>query len=182
MHPYHKPEGIDVIVDKINEHYSNLDDGRGKDCANKFIDYNSIDDFKNKLRELLFSIKEFTQLNISKALKDKGVKDFNDKRNIGFQVVDRYTKDTVDTRYYDFIDLDACFQNIIYQIITYKEHDDDCFLCKYAKYYGSIEPGNEICNICICNPNFKYNREPHPMSIKPHNEWTEEEKKKYKLD
>ena len=45
-----------------------------------------------------------------------------------------------------------------------------------------MEPGDERCSTCICNPDIKYKRESHPMSIKPRKEWTEEEKIKYNLD
>lgn len=181
MHPYNEPEGINIIINKINEHYANLDDGKGKNFTNKFIDYKDYEDFENKLKKLLFSIDEFTQLNISKYLKDNGVKDYKDQRNKGIKIVDRYSAETIDTRYYDFIDLDACLRNIILKIITDIEYNDDCFLCKYAKEYGSMEPGYDICLTCICNPKITYKREPHPMSLKPHNQWTEEEKKLYKL-
>ena len=60
--------------------------------------------------------------------------------------------------------------------------DEDCFLCEYAKEYGSMEPSEcEQCKNCLCNPKIRYNRETHPMALKPKKDWTEEEKEKYKL-
>ena len=61
------------------------------------------------------------------------------------------------------------------------QFDEDCFLCKYTKEYGSMEPGDPRCDTCICNPNVKYKRETHPMALKPKKDWTEEEKAKYSI-
>lgn len=180
MHPYHKPENIDKIIEKLLEYFKNYN----KNTNDTFVllEFNNYDDFYKWLKEFLLNIKEFRQLNISKKLKDAGVDDVDDERNSGIKFVDRYTVETYDSRYDDFVDLDACIRNIYNNIIDKKENDEDCFLCKYAESYGSLNPGSEICKNCICNPIMKFNREPHPMSIKPHNEWTDEEKEKYKLD
>ncbi len=180
MHPYHNPENFDKIIDAIQNHFKNVDKNNKHNL--KFIRFKTSDDLYNWLNEFLKGIKEFKDYNISRKLKDAGVKDADDKRNSGYKFVDRYTVETEDSRYSDFIDLNAAIRNIYNEAINQIIYDDDCFLCKYAKEYGSLEPGDERCNTCICNPKMKYNREHHPLSIKPKKEWTEEEKLKYSLD
>lgn len=115
-------------------------------------------------------------------MKDEGIKDIDDERNSGIRFVDRYTVETQDERYTDFIDLYACVRNIVRQIDVIQQMNEDCSLCKYAKEYGSMEPSEcEQCKNCLCNPKIRYNRETHPMALKPKKDWTEEEKEKHKL-
>ena len=183
MHPYHNPEGLDVIIEAIQAWFKEHDPhARNEKATYHSVRFTDGDEFYKMLKELLMGIKEFTNYNISRKLKDQGVKDYNEPRNQGFRAVDRYTVETDDSRYSDFIDLDAAIRNIYSQIINLKMLGDDCFLCKYAKEYGSMEPGDEICNTCLCNRNIKYNRVSHPMSLKPKKDWTEEEKKLYSLE
>ncbi len=42
-------------------------------------------------------------------------------------MLDRYTVETQDERYTDFIDLDACVRNIVRQIGLIQQMDEDCF-------------------------------------------------------
>lgn len=182
MHPYHKPENFDKIMDAILKFLdSKAEVHNGKKLTFITLEYESINEFKKKLKEFLFGIKEFRQLNISKKLKDAGVEDINDDRNKGIRFSDRNSVETEDERYTDFIDLDACVQNIVFSVDRIIQFDEDCFLCKYAKEYGSMEPGDPRCDTCICNPNVKYKRETHPMALKPKKDWTEEEKAKYSI-
>lgn len=45
-----------------------------------------------------------------------------------------------------------------------------------------MEPSDcEECKTCIANPKYKCNRIPHPMSLKPKNQWTEEEKENFNI-
>lgn len=180
MHPYHKPENFDKIMDALLKHLdTKAETHKGKKLTFIILEYKSINDFKKKLKEFLFEIKEFRQLNISKKLKDVGVEDIDDDRNKGIKFSDSHSVETEDERYIDFVDLDACVQNIVFSIDRIIQFDEDCFLCKYAKEYGSMEPGDPRCDTCICNPNIKYKRETHPMALKPKKDWTEEEKAKY---
>ena len=182
MHPYHKPENFDKIMDALLERLdTKAEIHKGKKLTFIVLEYESINDFRKKLKEFLFEIKEFRQLNISKKLKDAGVEDINDDRNKGYRFSTRYDVDTEDERYTDFIDLDACLQNIVCSVDRIIQFDEDCFLCKYAKEYGSMEPADPRCDTCICNPNVTYKRETHPMALKPRKDWTEEEKAKYSI-
>ena len=182
MHPYHKPENFDKIMDALLKRLdTKAETYKGKKLTFIVLEYESINDFRKKLKEFLFEIKEFRQLNISKKLKDAGVEDINDDRNKGYRFSTRYDVDTEDERYTDFIDLDACIQNIVCSVDRIIQFDEDCFLCKYAKEYGSMEPADPRCDTCICNPNVTYKRETHPMALKPRKDWTEEEKAKYSI-
>ncbi len=180
MHPYNKPENMDKIIDAINDLFI--------EYGNDYIDVD-FKEFIEKLKNKLFDTLEFRQLNISKALKDAGVKDTNDERNKGITFISRYTNINTDNfRYNDFTDLDACISNIR-NGLNHLTNIDSCFLCKYAKEYGSTGPGNDICKTCINNPNFTNRRIPHPIALqshpialKPQKDWTDEEKKKYKLE
>ena len=182
MHPYHKPENFDKIMDALLKYLdTKAETYKGKKLTFIVLEYESINDFRKKLKEFLFEIKEFRQLNISKKLKDAGVEDIDDERNSGIKFSTRYDVNTEDERYTDFIDLDACIQNIVCSVDRIIQFDEDCFLCKYTKEYGSMEPGDPRCDTCVCNPNVTYKRETHPMALKPRKDWTEEEKAKYSI-
>lgn len=184
FHPYHKPENIDKIIDEVIKWLNNKTDINGNKNSNfKIFEFNSFNDLKKELDFVLKNIIEFRQLNISKALKEIGVKDCDDERNAGIKFTSRYDEDTEYYKYYDFIDLDACINQIVRTIDLRQQITEDCFLCKYSEKYGSTNPSNnEICNTCLCNPKIKYNYVPHPMSLKLRNQFTEEEKKLYNID
>ena len=146
----------------------------------KLFEFNNFRDFENWLKNILEQVPEYHELNVSRKLKEQGVHD-GEPENMGFRFTSIYDVETQDSRYTDFIDLDALIQNICVEIDRLQQMDEDCFLCKYAKEYGSMEPGDERCSTCICNPNIKYRREKHPMSIKPKKDWTQEEIEKYSL-
>ena len=129
------------------------------------------------IRDMLFGCVEFTQLNISQDKWDKGMRDPFCKENSSFSFTAvGHDKDgvpyeiTQSKDYFDFIDLDACVQNITHEIYLNEQNSDDCFLCKYAKEYKSMEPSDtETCKTCTLNPNYRFKREPHPMSLVPRN-------------
>lgn len=182
MHPYHNPEGMHTIINSLIDEMNKLPYKGNPKSTFKLYEFESWDAFEKWLHDVLFNILEFRQLNISKKLKDAGVIDTNDERNKGFRFTSAYDIETDDSRYTDFIDLDACVRNIVREIDMLDRLDGDCFLCTYAKEYGSMEPSDcDKCKTCSINPKYTYNRENHPMSIKPKNEWTEEEKELYKI-
>lgn len=169
MAPNNNPRNIDNIREYIVDF-----------CTNNITDYETkIEDNKllKYIKDMLFSCVEFTQLNISQDKWDKGMRDPFCKENSGFSFTAiGHDKDGVPSKiiqskdYFDFIDLDACVQNITYEIKLDEQNDKDCFLCKYAKEYRSMEPSDsETCKTCTLNPNYKFKREPHPMSLVPRN-------------
>ena len=182
MHPYHMPEGIDKIIGHLVKTLDEMPDcyGHIKESF-KIFEFNDFKEFEKWLQNILEQVPEYNELNVSRELKEKGVH-YNDPENSGFKFTSRYDVETQDSRYSDFIDLDALIGNICWDIDKLQQVNDDCFLCKYAKEYGSMEPGDERCSTCICNPDIKYKRESHPMSIKPRKDWTQEEIEKYNLN
>lgn len=184
MHPYKAPENMDKIMSAVVEFYDKKVDCCGHINDNfKLFEYENEEALHVEINTLLKSVKEFRQLNISRKLKEQGVDDVNDERNKGIRFTDRYSVDNKDTVYDDFIDLDACIRNIVNQIIRTHETEDDCMFCKFALRYGVCEPSYcEECQTCILNPKIKYNRVSHPMSLKPENQWTEEEKRECHID
>lgn len=183
MHPYHLPENMDKIMGTVVQKLDEMEDmcGHVRDTF-KLFEFDDWNAFEKWLRDLLMGIPEFTQLNISRRLKDMGVTDCNDQRNAGISFTSRYDQETQDGRYNDFVDLDACIRNIVNRIDIIDQHNHDCFLCKYAKSYGDMEPSDsETCRTCTANPAYKFNHESHPMSVKPKNQWTEEERRKYEI-
>lgn len=182
MHPYHMPEGIDKIMGHLNKVIDESPDCSGRvDDTFKLFEFEDFKVFKKWLKDILEQVPEYHELNVSRKLKEKGVKS-GDPENSGFVFTSRYDASGLATRYTDFIDLDALIGNILYDIDKMQQITDDCFLCKYAESYGSMKPGNERCKKCICNPDIGYERETHPMALKPKNEWTEEEIKLYSLN
>ena len=149
-------------------------------CTNNIKDYSiRVEDNKlfNYIKDMLFGCVEFTQLNISQDKWDKGMRDPFCKENSGFGFVAiGHDKDGVPSKithpkdYFDFIDLDACVQNITREIDLDEQNNEDCFLCKYAKEYQSMEPSDsETCRTCTLNPKYRFKRESHPMSLVPRN-------------
>lgn len=176
MHPYHLPEDIDVIMKQVRDKLDVM-----PDCNNiiddtfklfRFKDWEDVHEF---VKDLVYC-KEFEALNESRRSKDGKGKDPD------MVFVSRYDSSKLETRYTDFIDLDACTRNITNYVIDLVE-ESDCFLCLYANNYGSTEHSNsEICSKCTINPDFSNNYKIHPLALKPHDKWTDEDKKMYGLD
>lgn len=176
MHPYHLPEDMDVVMKQVRDKLDAMPDCNNTiDDTFKLFRFTNWEDVHKFVKDLVYC-KEFEALNESRKSKDGKGKD----PDIVF--TSRYDSSKLATRYKDFIDLDACTRNITNYVISLAE-ESDCFLCLYAKCYGSTEHSNsEICSKCIINSDFCNNYEIHPMAIKPYNQWTEEEKKTYHLD
>jgi len=169
MAPGNNPRNID----KIREYITNY-------CTNNITDYSTKvenNQLRKYIKDMLFGCVEFTQLNISQDKWDKGIRDPSCKENSGFSFTavghDKNGVPSAITQskdYFDFIDLDACIQNITREIILDEQNSEDCFLCKYAKEYQSFEPSDtDICITCTCNPNYRFKRETHPMALIPRN-------------
>lgn len=176
MHPYHLPEDIDVIMKQVRDKLDAMPDCNNTiDNTFKLFRFTDWEDVHKFVKDLVYC-KEFEALNESRKSKNGKSKD----PDIVF--TSRYDSSKLETRYTDFIDLDACTGNITAYVINLAE-ESDCFLCLYAKCYGSTEHSNsEICSKCTINPDFNNNYKIHPLALKPRNKWTDEEKKMYGLD
>lgn len=168
MAPGRKPRSIGKIVDHIvmalntpNEHnFFEI-----TKCPTHFsLGYYSDPKQIKEMVKYALDCKEFIQLNIS------NIKWRNGQREPDEEIVftDRYSDEPeVDT---DFIDLDACIGNITCAIQYDADSEGECFLCKYAKKYGSSDPSDsKVCATCANNPNYGFHRVAHPMSLVPHN-------------
>ena len=169
MAPNNNPRNID----KIREYIVNF-------CTNNITDYKTkVEDNKlfNYIKNMLFGCVEFIQLNISQDKWDKGMRNPFCKENSGFNFTavshDKNGDPSTITQskdYFDFVDLCACVKNIVHDIDLDEQNNEDCFLCKYAKEYQSMEPSDsETCRTCTLNPNYSFKRESHPMSLVPRN-------------
>lgn len=176
MHPYHLPEDINVIMKQVRDKLDAMPDCNNTiDNTFKLFRFTDWEDVHKFVKDLIYC-KEFEALNESRKSKDGKGED----PDIVF--VSRYDSSKLETRYTDFIDLDVCTGNITNYVISLSE-ESDCFLCLYAKRYGSTEHSNsEICSKCTINPDFSNNYKTHPLALKPRNKWTDEEKKMYGLD
>ena len=118
---------FDKIMDALLKHLdTKAETYKGKKLTFIVLEYESIDDFRKKLKEFLFEIKEFRQLNISKKLKDAGVEDIDDKRNFGIKFSSRFDIDTEDERYTN--DLILVFKELIKQRIKGIRQEDGTYL------------------------------------------------------
>lgn len=176
MHPYHLPEDINVIMKQVRDKLDAMPDCNNTiDNTFKLFCFTDWEDVHKFVKDLVYC-KEFEALNESRKSKDGKGED----PDIVF--TSRYDSSKLETHYIDFIDLDVCTGNITNYVISLSE-ESDCFLCLYAKRYGSTEHSNsEICSKCTINPDFSNNYKIHLLALKPHNKWTNEEKKMYDLD
>ena len=107
MHPYHMPEGIDKIMGHLNKVIDESPDCGGRvDDTFKLFEFEDFKAFKKWLKDILEQVPEYHELNVSRKLKERGVKS-GDPENSGFVFTSRYDASGLATRYTDFIDLDA---------------------------------------------------------------------------
>lgn len=175
MHPYHAPENMGILMEHVVGKLDAEPDFEGNvDKRIKIFRFNDYRHLKDFVTHLL-NHEVFEDLNTSRASKESDIEDSK------IRYITRYSNYGFDTRYTDFVDLDACIGNIC----NFIENNTDCkgcFLCKYAKEYFSDVPSNcDKCHNCVNNViSFDY-YEPHPLSLKPRKEWTDEEIAKYNI-
>ena len=102
--PYHKPRHIDEIVDGIIENFK----VGAKQPLNLYYHDVELKDLSKFISDILMPIDRFRELNLSQREYDNGI-GVDDENRQEFVLTSMYT-DIPD--YDDFIDLDACIQNI----------------------------------------------------------------------
>ena len=129
-HPYHLPENMDKILDHLDKFAWANKDGEGIQdfCLFKFDDAKQ---FRKAFSEWMMNCLEYRQLNISRKLKDEGVVDIDDERNRGFGFCSTYDKVTEDSKYRDFIDLDALADNVTNRLLDIVDSHCRCWDCKH---------------------------------------------------
>lgn len=157
--PNRQPRKAEIIMQKVRDKFRS--DER---CIsdNEFysirIEENKFYDF---LKELLFSIPEFEELNLSQVEYEKGVS-VNDESRTKFVLTSRYEKHDSESWKTDFIDLDAFVRNVERTFWVIYNSEYDCFLCvnQPADVKSTLDCGNsEKCKNCSVNPNLKNNYE-----------------------
>lgn len=181
MAPGFKPRNFDKIIDYVKENFEQFEGF--KDWEVKFN--GKVWELKNACKNFLMQCQEFRQLNISQKRYDLGQRE----PDSGFAVVavghdSNGVPCSIMTpeEYCDFIDLDAFCSNLAGALSFDSEASEtSCFLCKFAKSYGSLEPsGCDTCEHCLNNPkneDYWYKYETHPLAEKNPSEMTEEELK-----
>lgn len=136
--PYHKPRFIEEITDEILANFKKNCQQIGNDFYYHEV---ALKDLKQFISDILMPIDKFRDLNLSQREYEQGVS-VDDENRGKFQFVDRYTSIP---DYDNFIDLDACIQNIFcsfehpaFRKWAYGETDLDK-LTEFRKRYKELE-------------------------------------------
>lgn len=140
--PNRQPRKAQIIMKKVRDSFREKAYNNNEYYTLRIEEVN----LKGFIKDLLFSIKEFEELNLSQIEFEKKVS-VNDESRPKFSISTRYDKYDSESWKSDFIDLDAFIQNVICNLYMLKESNTDCFCC--------IHKDTEICKKCNINPNFK---------------------------
>lgn len=156
LHPYCNPPKASKIIKYFTEELR-------KECKTPEYIEVSPEEFMSKMKSILMGCLEFRQLNISRHRWNCGQRDIYDESKYR----DMKSNDIQEN---DFIDLDVLIRNMHNEFWTLRSSDDDCFLCKFAKEYVSMEPSDcEQCKNCLHRPGIRDNRVTHPWALLPKN-------------
>lgn len=157
--PNRQPRKAEIIMQKVRDKFRS-----DEHCIND-NEFHSIRIEEEKLydflKELLFSIPEFEELNLSQVEYEKGVL-VNDESRTKFSLTSRYDKYDSESWKTDFIDLDAFVRNVERVFWMIYGSEQDCFLCvnQPADVKSTLDCGDsEKCKICSVNPHLKNNYE-----------------------
>lgn len=122
------------------------------------------EDLTSFIKDLLWDIPEFQELNLSQEEFEIGVKVDDDSRG-RYTLISSYDKETKENWRREFIDLDACIRNIKQELIKQDNFSRDCFDCKYSTQESYKQDTKENkCTTCSINPklynNYEGNRRP----------------------
>lgn len=153
--PNNSPRKAEVIMNKATEKF------RSKcyhdTTFDSYVLTISKKDLYYFLKELLNSINEFIELNLSKNEYEAGIL-VDDESRAEFQFRDLYSKIAWEN---DFVDLDAFIGNLNCAILSNKDNNDDCFLC--------VNKETDLCKSCFVNDTFTNN---YKCSRNPRGEYT----------
>lgn len=113
------------------------------------------------IKDMLFSIPEFQELNLSQIEYENGVS-VDDESRERYSFVTRYDKYDSESWKSDFIDLDAFVRNVERMFWIIYDGEQDCFGCvnQTINSESTLACGNsEKCNFCSTNPNYVNNYE-----------------------
>lgn len=150
MAPNRQPRKAEIIMTKVRDKF--------REDAFNDNEYYSLRIAKNKLkkyiRELLFSIHEFKELNLTQIEYEKGI-DVDDEKRPKYKLLTAHDVETIDSWKTDFIDLDAFASNAYSLLRNTKEDNKECFFCIHSSIKNS-----EACKSCYLNSDLTNNYEP----------------------
>jgi len=154
--PNRQPRQSEIIMQKVRDFFRN-DAYNDNEFYSLRIPESEV---YNYLKNIMMSIPEFVDLNLSQIEFDKKIS-VNDENRPKYAFYTRYDKNDSETWKRDFVDLDAFIRNVHRRLYTIMDSDQDCFCCKKQK--------SEDCKTCLVNPDLKYNYE---CSRKPKGKYT----------
>lgn len=157
--PNRQPRKAETIMKKVRDAFR-LNDKCHND--NEFYSMRlSEGEVYQFIKDMLFAIPEFQELNLSQIEYENGVS-VDDEIRGKFRFVTRYDKYDSESWKSDFIDLDAFVQNAERMFWTIYDSEQDCFGCvnQPINSESTLACGNsEKCNSCLVNPNYTNNYE-----------------------
>ncbi|MDD6638461.1 MAG: hypothetical protein PUE81_06770 [Lachnospiraceae bacterium] len=111
----------------------------------------------NWMKDKLFSIPEFQELNLTQIEFEKGIS-VDDESRTKFCFTTRYDVYDSESWKSDFIDLYAFVQNVHRRLLNIIDTKEDCFLCIHQDQTNesTIACGDsQVCKECLVNPNLK---------------------------
>lgn len=105
--PDYQPRNLQTIVDSFFEKFKNR--AEVLHVPGVWLIHCNCEEFSQILHEILFSIPEFMQLNLTNTEYEAGLRDVEDPRRAEFGIDP------------NFIDLDACIQNTVNNLYWIKE-------------------------------------------------------------
>lgn len=151
--PNRQPRKAEIIMHKLRDAF--------RSEANNDNEYYTVtiepDNLYNWLKDKLFSILEFQELNLTQQEYENGVSVDDDSRP-EFAFTTRYDVYDSESWRNDFVDLDAFIRNVCGRLYLIMESDDDCFRCihQYKNWGSTLDCGeSDVCKECSVNPNLK---------------------------
>lgn len=111
----------------------------------------------NWMKDKLFSIPEFQELNLTQIEFEKGIS-VDDESRPKYCFTTRYDVYDSESWKSDFIDLDAFVRNVHRRLVNIIDTEEDCFCCIHQdkSCKSALDCGNsDLCKECLVNPNLK---------------------------
>lgn len=155
--PNRQPRNTEIIMTKLRSRFR-MDDR----CCNYgemyfiHIPQSEMYDF---VKDVLFYIPEFVDLNLSQIEYENGVNVFDENRS-NFWSTSAYSKRDNELWKYDYVDLDSFVRNVVRRYFNLCVSENDCFGCihqpKNSESILQCGSSNE-CKLCVVNPNLMDN-------------------------
>lgn len=151
--PNRQPRKAEIIMQKLKDAFRS-EAYNDNEFYTVIVERN---DLYNWMKDKLFSILEFQELNLTQKEFEKGIAVDDDSRP-KFCITTRYDVYDSESWKSDFIDLDAFVQNVHRRLLNIMETEEDCFCCIHQDQSSesTIDCGNsQFCKECLVNPNLK---------------------------